>query len=194
MRSDIFDKLRTEITEERKLRHDLIMRKFAFLTAFMGTGAINLLSKPQTFIDLHLLLFLVPFVAIAFDIYIFLEDYRIKRAGEFIKRLKEIPELDASSSLESVWEEFVSANPNKGSTYAFFGVTILYTVASLMLLATFKHDWRLLAGWIALAVILESVILTRHKKLRADLENSDFDLIGALRRSETAERLSDSDR
>ncbi len=177
----IFDKLRAEITVERRLRHDLIMRKFAFLTAFVGTGTVKLISKSDNFIDLHSLLFLVPFVAIAFDIYIFVEDYRIKRAGEFIKRLKKVPELDSNDKLEILWERFVSKKPNKGSAYAFFVVTIIYTVASLLMLVNFKHEWWILLCWFVFAMFLELFILIRHIKLRADLENPDFDLIGELK-------------
>ena len=91
MDTTIYEKLRAEITDERKLRHDLVMRKFAFLTAFIGTGAVNVLSKPQTSVNFSMLLYLVPFIAVAFDLYILTEDYRIKRVGEFLKQLSKHP-------------------------------------------------------------------------------------------------------
>ena len=176
MNTNIFDKLRTEITDTKKLRHDLIMRKFAFLTAFMGAGAINLLSKAQTTVDFGMLLFLIPFVAIAFDLYIFVEDYRIKRAGEFLKRLERDPGITQQQRLECIWEYFVAKNPNKGSTFAFFLVTIIYAFASLLLLVRLKYEWRLLSIWFVIALVFEGFILICHIKLRDKLEESEFDL------------------
>jgi hypothetical protein len=175
-----YDKLRAEITELRKLRHDLIMRKFAFLTAFMGTGAINIISSSQASLNFDVLLFLVPFVAIAFDFYIFVEDYRVKRAGEFLKRLQNLPNIDESQKIEGIWEEFVTANPIKGATFAFFVVTLIYAVSSLLLLLTLGHKWWILACWFTVALFFESWILQSHRKLRKNLENSSFDVASKL--------------
>jgi hypothetical protein len=176
MKTDIFEKLRAEITDQRKLRHDLIMRKFAFLTAFMGTGAINLVSKSQTTLNFGMLLFLVPFIAIAFDLYIFVEDYRIKRAGEFLKQLANHPGADEKQRIEGSWEDFVERNPNKGSTFAFFVVTLIYTVASFLLLVMLDYEWWLLISCFSVALIFECLILYRHIILRRNLKTSRIDL------------------
>lgn len=175
-----YDKLRAEISELRKLRHDLIMRKFAFLTAFMGTGAINIISSSQPSLNFNLLLFLVPFVAIAFDFYIFVEDYRIKRAGEFLKRLRKLPNITESQIIEGVWEEFVAENPNIGATFAFSVVTSIYAVSSLLLLFALGYAWWLLLIWFIAALFCEKLILDRHKALRDDLEHSSFDVATKL--------------
>src|SRR3989339_2103528 len=117
MGTDIVERLTTEIENCRRLRHELVMRKFAFLTAFAGLGSIEkiLLPGELSVSKLIYLLYLVPFVAVAFDTYIFLEDYRIKRAGEFLKRL---PKLERWQ-YDVRWQEFVALYPNKGSTMRF---------------------------------------------------------------------------
>ncbi|GAK56769.1 hypothetical protein U27_03733 [Candidatus Vecturithrix granuli] len=165
----INDMLRTEISELRKLRHDLIMRKFAFLTAFMGTGAISIVSSAQASLNFSLLLFLVPFVAIAFDFYIFVEDYRIKRAGEFLKRLQNLPDISENQKIEGIWEEFVAENPDRGATFAFSVVTLIYAVSSLLLLIALKYTWWILTIWFIVAVLCEGAILLRHLTLREKL-------------------------
>ena len=85
--SDIATKLRAEIQESKKMRHDFVLRKFAFITVLLGLGSLanKITVEDNITIDFVWLLFLVPVVAIAVDFYILTEDFRIKRAGEFLK-------------------------------------------------------------------------------------------------------------
>ena len=100
---DITDKLRTEINDSKKIRHEFLMRKFSFVTVLLGAGSLRKLLDGDTVFSLDFapLLFLVPIVAIAFDLIILSEDYRIKRAGEFLRaRASDIDED------EREWENF----------------------------------------------------------------------------------------
>ena len=150
----IIDKLRSEIQEGKKMRHEFALRKFAFLTALLGGGALINKVPPDFSVNLAWLLLLVPIVAIAFDIYILTEDYRIKRAGEFL-RLN-------STNIEKKWEEFCQKNPNHLSSLAFAFVTLIYLLGAGFILKQNQlptiqaYFW----GWVGFVVIVEVVLVS----------------------------------
>jgi uncharacterized membrane protein YhaH (DUF805 family) len=59
-----------------------VQRKLFFIGALLGLGSINLLnSKNVSDINFSGIAYLVPFIAIAYDIFIFAEDFKVKRIG-----------------------------------------------------------------------------------------------------------------
>ncbi len=126
---DIAGKLRAEINKSKSLRHTFILRKFAFGTALMGLGALTIKNGHYLEIGFSTLLYIVPLVAIAFDLYIFSEDFRIVRAGLFINS-----KMSGASSSEKDWEEFINKHPNNASIFSFFWVTLIYIVISAAIL------------------------------------------------------------
>jgi hypothetical protein len=70
-----------------------------------------------------MLLYLVPFIAIAYDIYILAEDFKVKRVGAFISR-----ENANICPDEKLWERFVRDNREP---LAAFGTILLTVLASL---------------------------------------------------------------
>jgi hypothetical protein len=161
MPDDFASKLRTEIWEAQKRRHELSMRKLAFSSGLLGVGALNITVEVNRQLDLTPLLYLVPFVAIAFDFYILDEEYGIKRTGQFLS-------LDTSGagSEEKEWERFVRTHPNRLSPIASFVVTmILLTGAALALWQTSpKLRWFLL--WIVFVVMIEAGLMIYSLLLR----------------------------
>ena len=127
--SDIATKLRIEIQEGKKMRHEFVLRKFSFLTVLLGGGSLTNKIPTGSNINLSWLLLLMPVVAIAFDLYILTEDYRIKRAGEFIRKKGNEIEKD-----EKEWEEFSKQHPNILSTLAFSFVTLIYLIGAAIIL------------------------------------------------------------
>ncbi len=87
-------------------RFKLIQRKLLFIGALLGFGSLHPLDNILN-LNLKMLLYLVPFMAIAYDIYILAEDFKVKRVGAFIYREK------AKASIcpdEEEWEKFVKKN------------------------------------------------------------------------------------
>ncbi len=166
---DTANKLRAEIQESKKMRHDFVLRKFAFSTALLGFGGLGPTTHSSgAAIDFSLLLYLVPVVAIAFDFYIVTEDYRIKRAGEFIRRGR-----SGAEDEEKDWEEFAKNKPNDTSLFAFGFVTIVYLVgAALILWQTDPVPRWFFFMWLVVVVLAEAIMLTYAKCIRSRFEKS----------------------
>ena len=129
MKESFISKLRDEILESQKRRHDFIIRKLTYTTSLLGLCLFKI-PIGQTVFDLTLLLFIVPIIAVAFDLYIVAEDYGIKRIGEFFSR-----DESETCEVEKYWEKtFVKKYNNRFAPVAFFVVTILLLLTSSSLL------------------------------------------------------------
>ncbi len=160
---DIASKLRAEINNSKNFRHTFILRKFAFGTSLMGLGALTIKNGQGLEIELSILLYIVPLVAIAFDLYIFSEDFRIVRAGLFINS-----KMSGATSSEKKWEEFINDHPNQVSIFSFFWVTVIYIVASAVLLCQTQSEMNLYLFWIWLVLVIISelaiVLLSKYNR------------------------------
>lgn len=92
------DHLHEEKLQTQAARTTYTLQKLAFVTGLMGLGSLNLKVGE---IDFSLLLYLAPWVAIAFDFNIMGEDYSIKRIGAFLKE-------NSSAPTEMRWEKWVA--------------------------------------------------------------------------------------
>ncbi len=75
---------------EEKLRHkghrkELVLQKLVIVVGLFGIGTIKIPT-----VDLTNLLYCVPFVAMACDMYIFAEDFKVKRVGLFVQRISKL--------------------------------------------------------------------------------------------------------
>lgn len=117
----IIEKLREEITITQKSRRDFIIRKITFLLTLIGIGNINIISK----LNMNLLLYFIPIVAIGFDLYIAGEDFAIKRIGAFLSKM--------STDTEMEYEKFVSGHRDIFSIlgniiFSFFIIFLLFII------------------------------------------------------------------
>ncbi len=119
--------LHDEKLKAEEARTTFTLQKLAFATALLGIGSLNIRVGQ---IDLQSLLYLVPWVALAFDFYILGEDYSVKRFGAF---------LGASSPnvLEQRWEKWVSRNRDPFAPVAMPILTtlLLLSAATIMWIA-----------------------------------------------------------
>ena len=97
MDQDFVSHLREEKLYAQQARSAYTQRKLAYGAALLGIGA---LSFQQFNLNLNPVLYLVPFVAAAFDLYILAEDYSVKRIGAYLR--------EHSSRQERDWELYVS--------------------------------------------------------------------------------------
>lgn len=172
MPNDITEKLRNEINDAKKMRHDFVLRKFALITTLLGIGVITTKEGHELLFDFSWLLYLVPLVAVAFDFYIVAEDYRIRRAGTFLRKS---PCVDVTG--EKDWETFVKRRPNITSTFAFGLVTIIYLTGASRALLELKREteveiynvWFFSVLFIEVALMLWNIFL-RYWISRAPVE------------------------
>ena len=167
----VLAKLRAEIQEGKKMRHDFVLRKFAFLTVLLGGGGLtNQIPATKLGVEFAWLLLLVPVVALAFDFYILTEDYRIKRAGEFIRRRA----INVGED-EKEWERFSKDHPNHLSTAAFALVTLIYLSGAAFILNTSANEKakEILFEWVFFVVFIEVLLVIASIGLRAWLEKTE---------------------
>ena len=98
---DFLKDLRAEIMATQERRFSFIRQKFVFVVGLLGVGSISITGK----LDTLWVLYLAPLVAFSFDLYVYGEDFGVKRAGAFMrKQSTNVPQN------EREWEEFVGRN------------------------------------------------------------------------------------
>lgn len=95
---DFIKHLRDEKLQTQTSRGKYVTQKLAYATGLLALGSLKPFSA-----DLSRLLYLVPFLALAFDLYILGEDYSVKRIGAFFC-------YHSPDGLEKDWEGWVSKN------------------------------------------------------------------------------------
>ena len=166
MTTTFTDKLRDEIFEGQKRRHDFIVRKFKYCTSLLGLGSLKIQFNSGDNIIFTPLLFLVPLVAIAFDLYLISEDYGIKRTGEFLARQKE-----GISKSEKEWEgTFLKSHQNFFAPIAFFIITLIMLAGSSFQIYHFILNNTIFYIWLSSVIIIDLLLLIYSLSLRNRLK------------------------
>lgn len=178
--SHFTNRLRDEIETGQSRRHDFHMKKLAFTTGLLGLGSLGSPVSGER-IDVTSLLWLLPVVAFAFDLYIVSEDYGVKRAGAFLGKV-----ASRTSEAERVWEsEFLHQKNNQFAPIAFFIVSIVLWASAATLLWQSDESRLFIAIWSIVILLAESSLLLYSVRLRSSLRSDmyeDFDrLVGSLR-------------
>jgi cell division protein FtsW (lipid II flippase) len=166
MSSDPYDSpfvghLRAEKLQAQATRGRYTGQKLAYATALLGLGALGI---ETTALDFSLVLYLVPVVAITFDLYILAEDYSVKRIGAYLRTHSHDP-------LERAWEAWVSRNRD---TFALWAMPLLSTLllvgaALVVLLAAPPVDaWQWVAGLWGAICLAAIWLLFRHYRRKRD--------------------------
>lgn len=150
--------LREEKLAAQQTRSLYTQKKLAYVTTLFGLG-LGSISIAQ--FDLKPILYLIPLVATAFDLYILAEDYSVKRIGTFLgARTRE--------ELEKEWELWVSENRDP---FALIAMPILSTLllagAALALWVTSSDDVPTIFWlWLVLAGLPSWVLFVLYRRLR----------------------------
>jgi len=137
-----------------------------------GVGSLGLENN-----ILKTLIYLVPIVALCYDVYIFAEDYKVKRIGIFLLDIKKEPEVDEKtkgtiSNLEVTWQEWLKKYRETGAYKASLIITVIATIGSSLILSIdiFKafswHRLFLLVFWLLSIVILTIIVFYYGRSLK----------------------------
>ena len=85
-------------------RTQLITMKLAFIAVLFGLGSVNMGIRFDI-ADIFWLLYIIPLVAISYDLYIMSADSRIKRIGAFLGRNP----VSLAGKAEREWERFCAS-------------------------------------------------------------------------------------
>jgi isopentenyldiphosphate isomerase len=149
--------IRSEKLKAEETRTTYTLKKLAYATALLGIGSLNI-NVGQ--IDLSMILYLVPWVALAFDLYILGEDYSVKRFGAFLG-------ANSPDALERLWEKWVSENRDPFAPLAMPILTTLLLLAAATVIwvggfATGPVFW----GWLVLSGLPSWILFIFYRSLR----------------------------
>ncbi len=113
--------LHDEKTKTQVTRASYISGKFTFITGLFGLGALKI-----GVVDFHWLLYLIPLVALGYDLYIRAEDLSIKKMGAF---LRSDPKAKIAES-ERAWEHFSAQYRDKLAHLATTLFTLIITISA----------------------------------------------------------------
>lgn len=113
--------LHEEKIKTQEARTAFISSKFVFITGLFGLGVL----KYGT-VDFHWLLYLVPLVAIGYDLYIRAEDFSIKKIGAFLRSKAETH----TTKSEIAWEIFSAEHRDRLAGRATSLFTFIITIAA----------------------------------------------------------------
>jgi hypothetical protein len=105
--------LRKEIMDSQERRGKIVRLKLTFISSFFGLGSLDKFALNNFSLQFEYLFYIIPIIALIFDLYIMGEDFGIKRAAKFIKDRPETPKV------EKDWENAVNVKRDSFSYIAF---------------------------------------------------------------------------
>lgn len=151
--------LREEIIKTQCLRAKYIFRKLTFVISLLGLGSIQ-----ADRVDFTGILYIVPFIAIAFDLYIVAGDYSVKRIGNFLKQ-------NSLSEKEKQWQEYVNNKRNPFTPFAMILLTMAVIVICFFIIFTREPNFIFLFFWLVLTSGASVKLYLRNKEFRKQFEN-----------------------
>lgn len=126
---DFLNHIRQEKLETQQRRFALIKLKFLLIVGLFGVGSLKF-SGPG---DNYLLLYLVPFIGFAIDLYVHGENFAIRRIGFFVREISE------PICIERAWELFVNENRDR---FTQIGINVVsgLVFATTFFILQFKED------------------------------------------------------
>jgi hypothetical protein len=174
------EQLCNEKEMHKEHRHALVLRKLTFIIGLFGLGTLGF--KDISFMPL---LFLVPAIALCYDVFIFAEDFKVHRIGKFVRdkaRVKDKP-LDVAqpfSKVELDWELWL-CEADRREPLGYWASLVITCLASGACVAIV---WRrtetpnfvkgyLLGVW-TIAVLVGIILIFRYcRNLQAKLRSKD---------------------
>jgi hypothetical protein len=119
---DFFKMLREEMLQVRRSRFQCHLAKVTAVGSLIGAGV--LLMKPDTsqteLSPARVLFYIVPFVAVVFDVFALGESFTMRRMHAFVK--------ECSSGAEKRWQMYVDKHPNRYTTWGNMLITALFAL------------------------------------------------------------------
>jgi len=101
VKRDFLKSLYDEKMIHKEHRHKLLKQKMAFMVGLLGIGSLKTSNLCNTKLQLFQILYIAPFIMLAFDLYLFSEDFKVKRVGDFLSTQKSL------CKIELAWEKWL---------------------------------------------------------------------------------------
>ena len=157
-----------EKLKHKEYRNTFVIHKLLFTIGLFGLGST---SVSNSNLNLGFLLYFVPFVALAYDVYIFAEDYKVKRVGVFVRY-----GCSAKCEDEKHWEQWVEKNREPLAAFASLVLTLIAFVASAFIIFYSRAmDPRFFKVWLAAAIAITTAVSLYALKLKNKLKKASAD-------------------
>nr|VFJ88124.1 MAG: hypothetical protein BECKLFY1418B_GA0070995_100916 [Candidatus Kentron sp. LFY]VFJ91074.1 MAG: hypothetical protein BECKLFY1418A_GA0070994_101423 [Candidatus Kentron sp. LFY]VFK19399.1 MAG: hypothetical protein BECKLFY1418C_GA0070996_105718 [Candidatus Kentron sp. LFY] len=160
------DHLRQEKLRQQDRRAAYIRVKFSFIIVLFSFTALlhrfsstNVAESNQFGIGhINAFLYLIPIVAILFDLYILGGEFAVNRIRSFLQK------HDLTGSSEELWGKFVSEKPKQFTnmnrfivTTTIFSATILMAFINLLINSDYVTwlDWSIFLAWLVVMMFLD---------------------------------------
>ena len=104
--TEFLRRLQAEAYHHKTKRASLVLQKLAFVAALFGIVVLRAPAAAVTYTsvldDFYWLLYALPFIALAYDVYICAQDYKVKRIGAFLRT------SDSVGPAEREWEIYAN--------------------------------------------------------------------------------------
>ncbi len=147
---DFLKELRDEIGRSQDRRTTYIKYKLMFNVSLLGIGSASIINSSTNKLMISSLLYIVPLVGLVFDLYIFGEDFGVKRAGAFIKNSGE------AAFTETLWEKFVEKNRDWYSYVANPVSSLLIVAGATFGILKSKPNLILFTLWLLVSIFFAS--------------------------------------
>lgn len=112
-------------------RHTFVVQKLLFIIGLFGLGVLDIKGGGDNILfNNGFLLYLVPFVALAYDLYIHAEDFKVKRIGFFVRTR----EKQTVGGIEIDWEKWVSSHREGLAEQASKALTWIASLTAFLLI------------------------------------------------------------
>lgn len=160
--AEFLKSLRDEKLKHKEHRMSLVLQKLSYTVGLFGLGSI---SVPN--FQLETILYLIPYVALGYDMYIFAEDYKVKRIGEFLKQECQ----KTASVVELDWEKWVHLHREPLAARASFILSILVVFASSIAIFLKISNHTVWYFWFPVTLVASGGVFLYAQQLKQNLRN-----------------------
>lgn len=129
--NDFLNHIRQEKLDSQQRRYEYTKLKFLIVVGLLGVGNWKFSDGSEN----YLLLYLVPFVGFAIDLYVHGENFGIRRIGYFLKEVSE------HIAMERAWELFVDRNRDQFTRLSINVVSGLVFIGTFFILQFKKENF-----------------------------------------------------
>jgi len=174
--SEFIKHIREEKLKQQDRRASYVRAKFTFVIGLFGVESIlNSQINREDSIPLNLIIYLIPFVTVLFDLYILGGEFAVKRIRGFLSK------YDEDGCSEVIWDEYLKQWPKSfmrrnrfWTSNTIFIISILFATLRLSSHAASGLEWVIFSFWIliifGLVIYLHSIekMIEKSRVLQQD--------------------------
>ncbi|OGH05794.1 MAG: hypothetical protein A2W22_01750 [Candidatus Levybacteria bacterium RBG_16_35_11] len=159
--------LHNEKIKTQSERADYTKSKLAFVIGLFGLGSLKIGA-----VESHWILYLIPLVAIGYDLYIRAADVSIKKIGAFLRT------NPGTTKNEKEWENFSAKYRDTIAPIANTLFTFVVTIAAAMYIYALEQIknlffWSVFTSWLLVFLLIIVWMWLTHREIVSKIDNNN---------------------